>query len=178
MSDSSAAYCCKFELYTGKLEASDRGATFVIVNRLISPYLRCGRTFYVDSFYTSPHLFAFLRKKGTLACGTMRMNLKNSPPKPMIPKLKKDDTRVTFLTNDQLKLIKFMDRNEVKLLTTAHDASKVATGKMNPITKEPIVKFHAVHEYNQYMEAVDKSDQMLSYNVFKRRILKLWKKAF
>ena len=176
--DSTTAYCCNLELYTGKQETSDRGATFDIVNRLISPYLGCGRILYVDNFYTSPDLFTFLRENRTLACGTMRMNQKNGPPKPMVPKLKKGDTRVILLTNGELNLIKFMDRKEVRLLTTAHDASKVQTGKVNPVTKEPIVKFHAVHEYNQYMGAVDRSDQMVSYNAFKRRTLKWWKKAF
>ena len=40
------------------------------------------------------------------------------------------------------------------------------------------MKFHAVHENNQYMGAVDRSDQMVSYNASKRRTLKWWKKAF
>ena len=73
----------------------------------------------------------------------------------MVPKLKKGYDTVTLLTNGQLNLI-------------------------NPVTKEPIVKFHAVHEYNQYtlMAAVDSSDQMVSYNAFKRRTLKWWKKSF
>ena len=98
----------------------------------------------------------------------MRMNRKHGPPKTLVPKLKKGDDTVTLLTNEQLNLIRFMDRKEVKrLLTTAHTARKVATGKNNPVTKEPIVKFHAVHEYNQYMGAVDRSDQMVSYNAFK-----------
>ena len=92
------------------------------------------------------------------------MNRENGPAKHMIPKLKKGDTRVILLTNGKLNLIKFMDR-------------KVQTGKVNPVTKEPIVKFHAVHEYNQYMGAVDRSDEMVSYNAFKRRTLKWWKKA-
>ena len=96
----------------------------------------------------------------------------------MVPKLKKGDTRVILLTNDQLNLIKFMDRKEVRLVTTAHDPSKVQTGKVNPVTKEPIVKYHAVHEYNQYIGAVDRSHQAVSYYAFKRRTLKWWKKVF
>ena len=46
------------------------------------------------------------------------------------------------------------------------------------MTKEPIVKFEAVHQYNQLMGALDRSDQMVSYNAFKRRTLKWWKKVF
>ena len=176
--DSSTAYCCNLEFYTGKQESSPHGATFDIVRRLISPYIGCGRTLYVDNFYTSPDLFTYLKQENTLACGTMRMNRKYGPPKTMVPKLKKGDNTVTLLTNGELNLIRFMDRKEVRLLTTAHTARKVATGKNNPVTKEPIVKFHAVHEYNQYMGAVDRSDQMVSYNAFKRRTLKWWKKAF
>ncbi|KAK3784705.1 hypothetical protein RRG08_032160 [Elysia crispata] len=176
--DSSTAYCCNLEFYTGKQESSPHGAIFYIVRRLISPYIGCGRTLYVDNFYTSLDLFTYLKQENTLACGTMRMNRKHGPPKTMVPNLKKGDDTVTLLTNGQLNLIRFMDRKEVRLLTTAHTARKVATGKNNPVTKEPIVKFHAAHEYNQYMGAVDRSDQMVSYNAFKRRTLKWWKKAF
>ncbi|GFS09591.1 hypothetical protein ElyMa_006625800 [Elysia marginata] len=50
-----------------------------------------------------------------------------------------------------------METKEVGLLTTAHDANKVATGKTNPVTKKAIKKFKAVHDYNQYMGAVDRS---------------------
>ena len=67
--DSSTIYCCNLELYTGKQETSHHGATFDIINRLVSPYLGFGRTLYVDNFYTSPDLFTFLRENGTLACG-------------------------------------------------------------------------------------------------------------
>ena len=176
--DSSTAYCCNLEFYTGKQESSPYGATFDIVRRLISPYIGCGRTLYVDNFYTSPDQFTYLKQENTLACGTMRMNRKHGRPKTMVPNLKKGDDTVTLPTNGQLNLIRFMDRKEVRLLTTAHTARKVATGKNNPVTKDPIVKFHAVHEYNQYMGAVDRSDQMVSYNAFKRRTLKWWKKAF
>ena len=74
--DSSTAYCCNLELYIGKQETSDCSVTFDIVNWLISPYLGCGRTLYVDNFYTNPDLFTFLKENGTLACRTKRMNRK------------------------------------------------------------------------------------------------------
>ena len=175
--DSSTAYCCNLEFYTGEQESSD-DATLEIVSRLISPYLECGRTLYVDNFYTSPDLFTYLREKNTLACGTMGMSQKNGPPKAIVPKLKKGDTDVTLFTDGKLNLIRFMDRREVRLLTTAHTATRVLTERNDPKTKEPIVKLQAVHEYNQYMGAVDRSDQMVAYNAFKRRTLKWWKKAF
>ncbi|GFN91338.1 PiggyBac transposable element-derived protein 4 [Plakobranchus ocellatus] len=108
----------------------------------------------------------------------MRKNRKNGPPKTMLPKLKKGDSTVQTLTDSRLNYIRFMDRKEVRLLTTAHTDNRVTTGKNNPVTKTPIVKFKAVHEYIQYMGAVDRSDQMVAYNAFKRCTLKWWKKAF
>ncbi|GFS07212.1 PiggyBac transposable element-derived protein 4-like [Elysia marginata] len=108
----------------------------------------------------------------------MRQNRKNGPPKDMTPKMKKGDKTVNILTDGNLNYIRFMDRKEVRVLTTAHGANSVNTGKTNPVTKEPIVKFEVVHQYNQFMGAVDRSDQLVSYNAFKRRTLKWWKKAF
>ncbi|GFO03110.1 PiggyBac transposable element-derived protein 4 [Plakobranchus ocellatus] len=71
-----------------------------------------------------------------------------------------------------------MDRKEVRILTTAHGPRHVTTGKTNPVTKEAVIKLEAVHQYNQFMGAVDRSDQMVTNYAFKRRTLKWWKKAF
>ena len=105
------------------------------------------------------------------------MNRKNDPPQELVPKLKKGDATVIRLTNGSLNNIKFMDKREVRILITVHAANLVETGKTNPVNEETIVKFEAVHQYNQLMGAVDRSDQMVSYNAFKRRTLKCWKKC-
>ncbi|GFO03903.1 PiggyBac transposable element-derived protein 4-like [Plakobranchus ocellatus] len=57
--DSTTASCCNLKIYTGKQETSVKEAIFDVVNRLISPYLNCGHTLYVDSYYTSPNLFRY-----------------------------------------------------------------------------------------------------------------------
>ena len=87
----------KLEFYTGKKEGPSHGATFDVVNPLIQPYLSCGRTLCVDSYYTSPDLFTHLKDNATLAWGTMRVNRKNGPPKELVPKLKKGDATVIRL---------------------------------------------------------------------------------
>ncbi|GFS06480.1 PiggyBac transposable element-derived protein 4-like [Elysia marginata] len=171
-------YCSTLEFYTGKKPCSTHGATFDVVNRLIAPYSEEGRTLFVDNYYTSPDLFTYLKQHKTLACGTLRLNRKNGPPKAMLPKLKRADTTTSSLTNSTLTLLRFYNKREVNILTTAHDDSKVNTGKTNPVTHEPIIKLAAVADYNRFMGAVDRSDQMVSYNAFKRRTLKWWKKAF
>ena len=62
-------------------------------------------------------------------------------------------------------------------MTTAYNDSMIDTGSKNPHTQKPITKFRAVEDY-KFMGAVRRNDQMVSYNAFKRRTLKWWKKAF
>ena len=83
----------------------------------------------------------------TLACGTMGLNRKNSPPISMLPKLKTTDTNTSTLTNGTLNLLRFFDKREVTILTTAYDGSMMTTGKVNPVTHEPITKLTAVAHY-------------------------------
>ncbi|XP_005099145.1 piggyBac transposable element-derived protein 4-like [Aplysia californica] len=95
----------------------------------------------------------------------------------MLPKLKKGDPSVC-LKNRTLNLLRFSNKREVNVLTSAHNDDIVNTGRTNPVTRVPIRKHQVVAEYNKYMGAVDRSDQMVSYNAFKRRTLKRWKKVF
>ncbi|XP_035676498.1 piggyBac transposable element-derived protein 4-like [Branchiostoma floridae] len=81
------------------------------------------------------------------------------------------------MANGPILALKYKDRRDVKMLSTAHSAKFVNTGKRNR-EREEIQKPECVHEYNQYMGAVDCSDQMVAYLSFRRRTLKWWKKAF
>ncbi|KAK3728025.1 hypothetical protein RRG08_033121 [Elysia crispata] len=100
---------------------------------------------------------------GTFACGTIRLNRKNGRPKRMIPELKKTDKAPSSFTNGTLNLLRFFDKREVNVLTTAHNNDMVETGKNNLATGEASVKLQAVVDYNKFMGAVDRSDQMVSY---------------
>ncbi|GFN88742.1 PiggyBac transposable element-derived protein 4-like [Plakobranchus ocellatus] len=176
--DGKTGYCCNLEFYTGKTQSSSRGPTFDVVNRLISPYLGCGRVLYVDSYYTSPDLFRYLKEHKTLACGTMRRDAKNAPPKNMLPKLSKGEQSITTLTDGHVNYFHVKDKKELHILTTAHSANLIMSGKNDPDTQEPIVEFQAVHDYNKLMGSVDRTDLIVSFNAFKRRTLKWWKKVF
>ncbi|GFO21323.1 SET and MYND domain-containing protein 5 [Plakobranchus ocellatus] len=59
-------------------------------------------------------------------------NRQRGPPKEMLPKLKKGDKTVMALTDGTLNYIRFMDRKEVRILTTEYSANTVLTGKTNP----------------------------------------------
>ncbi|GFS23694.1 PiggyBac transposable element-derived protein 4 [Elysia marginata] len=79
-------------------------------NRLIAPYLEEGRTLFVDNCYPSPDLFTYLKQHKTLACGALLLNRKNSPPKAMLPKLKKACTTTSSLTKATLNPLRFYDK--------------------------------------------------------------------
>lgn len=55
---------------------------------LLTDYLDKGHTLYVDNWYTSPILFAYLHNKKTNACGTAKKNRKNMP---VFDKIKKGE---------------------------------------------------------------------------------------
>lgn len=68
------------------------------------------------------------------------------------------------------------DKRDVKLLTTFHDTTMTDTGKVHPVTKEPIVKPQVVVEYNKHMGGVDTSDFMSSTYADMRKTCKWYKK--
>ena len=79
-----------------------------------------------------------------------------------------------------VKIIQWMDKRPVTLLTTFHDSSSLQTTRRTRHAEnrqEIITKPAAIAEYNQFMGGVDKSDQFLSYYTLHHRTLKLWKRA-
>ncbi|XP_022802105.1 piggyBac transposable element-derived protein 4-like [Stylophora pistillata] len=149
--DSSNGYCCRFEIYTGvnPEPPSAKGKTYDLVMRLMQPYLNVGRCLYVDNYYTSPTLFAELYRQNTGACGTARY-----------------------------RKVKFKDRRVFQMLSSVHFVADVEVGRNHPGIGRPITKPEIVHDYNKFMGAVDRCDQMVAYSCFRRRTMKWWKKVF
>ncbi|CAH1277346.1 Hypp9577 [Branchiostoma lanceolatum] len=63
------------------------------------------------------------------------------------------------MANGPLLALKYKDRRDVKMLSTAHSAKFVGTGKRNRDQVE-ITKPECIHLYNKYMGTLDTSDQM------------------
>ena len=175
--DSENAYCCVFRLYTGKTEqaVSKHGRTYDLVMSLMHDYLRKGHILYIDNYYTSPQLLMDLHKKGTGATGTAR-NRKGFPPAVRDAKLSNKGDKIV-MSNGPMMAMKIKDRKDVKMLSTVHSSTDVDTAKRNH-RGVAIRRCEAVHMYNQFMEAVDRNDQMVAYSSFRRRTLKWWKKVF
>ena len=64
------------------------------------------------------------------------------------------------------------------MLSSVHSVNEVEIGRNHHATGRPLTKPEIVHEYNKYMGAVDRCDQMVAYSCFRRRTMKWWKKVF
>ena len=82
------------------------------------------------------------------------------------------------MNNGTLLAVKFKDRRVFQMLSSVHSIADVEVGRNHPGTGRPITKPEIVHDYNKFMGAVDRCDQMVAYSCFRRRTMKWWKKVF
>ncbi|XP_046903421.1 piggyBac transposable element-derived protein 4-like [Hypomesus transpacificus] len=150
------------------------GISGSVVMTLLAPHLRKGHVLYVDNWYSSPTLFQHLLSLGTGACGTVRSNRKGMPP--FTCKMRKGD--VEFKENGQQLAVKWHDKRDVHVISTVHASGMAATGKVDRVTGEGIVKPCCVLDYNRKMGAVDKGDMLNSYVPCARKTTKWYKKVF
>lgn len=176
--DCETGYILDFIIYTGaktEIKSFDEelGKSGNIVYTLMEPYLNKGHILFVDNWYTSPILFARLHADKTNACGTVKGNRKYMPP--MKEALKKGEV-VSYKTTNMLA-IKWVDKREVRMLSTLHSNDMKSTGKK---TKEdvPIEKPNCIVDYNANMGAVDRTDMLLSTTESVRKSIKWYKKLF
>jgi hypothetical protein len=100
-------------------------------------------------------------------------NRKEMPKQTFSVKLKKGEK--ISRQRDHLLATKWKDTRDVFSLTSAHEDETVEAPSSRGTHK---IKPTAVLDYNKYKTGVDRSDQMLSYYSFERKMIKWWKKFF
>ena len=102
-------------------------------------------------------------------------NRKGFPREVINAKLKVRSDKIV-VSNGPLMTMKIKDKKCQDAVNNSK-SSEVSTGKRDH-NDRMIKRCEVVHLYNQFMGAVDRSDQMVAYSSFRRRTIKWWKKVF
>lgn len=189
VADSSNGYTVDFNVYIGKAAGRDvgeHGLGYDVVMKLMQPFLHQGYRLYVDNFYTSIALMKELFQQGVPATGTILetrrgfpQNLKNGKG------WAKGKARgsMHWEKDPPCLALQWIDNKVVSMLTTIANANeqvqvnrKAKTGGVwsTKVVPQP----QAIATYNKYMNAVDRSDQILATNNVLRKCVRWWKTLF
>ena len=188
LADSTNAYTYDFDVYVGRRTVSSKhGLGYDVVMQLCTDLFHQGYKLYFDNFYTSTQLMKDLKGKGIFSCGTVRSNRKGFPKefKDTVKKWEKAAERgdVRWVRDGEVVIMQWKDNKAVSVMSSFHAGHEHTTTKRNTrVNGERKVKIiqqpNAVHQYNQYMGGVDRSDQLIgNYNVL-RKTNKYWKTLF
>ena len=189
IADSSNGYTIDFDIYIGKAAGRDvsaNGLGYDVVMKLMQPYLNQGYHLFVDNFYTSVTLFKTLFTLGVPATGTIIETRRNFPAalkngKAWAKGKERGDMR--WERDAPCLALQWIDNKVVSLLTTidnANDRIQVNRKSKNAGVWSTKVVYQpkTVTNYNKYMNAVDRSDQILATNNVLRKCMRWWKTLF
>lgn len=165
----------KIHLYAGAGDQLVGGRNHVkkVVILLMEKYVNKGHSLYIDNFYTSVGLAEELLTKNTYVTGTLRAKRAGNPNL-VHNKLKTGESCIMHNTQN-IVVTKWLDKREVMFLSTEHDSNyKMTTSRrIRSVKYKPAAQV----EYNKYMRAVDKHDQLLSYYSCEHKTLRWYKKV-
>lgn len=182
MCDSQTKYCLDFIIYTGANTDLDVipekykeiGKSGQVVMTLIGPYMDKNHALYLDNWYNSPLLAAFLYNNRTYVCGTIKKTRKYMPK--FEEPLKKGE--MTFRNCGTILVLKWSDKRDIHMITTMHNYSMASTNKKDRQTGHTIMKPVCIIDYNHNMGGVDQTDMIISSIDTTRKSVKWYKKLF
>ena len=189
IADSTNGYTYDFDVYAGKnagQEVSPNGLGYDVVMRLVSSLINQGYHLYFDNYYTSVQLVQDLFKLEILACGTTSENRRGFPLSMKNGKKwakGKERGSMRWEREGGCLALQWLDNRPVTMLSTINSANsfvlvdrkeKVNNKWCNIKVRQP----QAIHSYNQFMNGVNRSDQMLAQNSTLRKCMRWWKTLF
>ena len=190
LADSSIGYTVDLNIYIGKdasREINKFGLEHDVVVRLISSYYNLAYQLFIDNFYTSVYLMKNLFQHGVITTGTTLQTMRD-----MLEDFKKgsewgkEKARGTmrWQRDSPSLVLQWVDSKVVAMISTivnANDSVQVKRrvknddGAWNSVNvRQPQV----FAMYNQYMNAVDRSDQILASHNVQRKCTRWWKTLF
>lgn len=149
-------------MYTGKTgDSVETNLGGRVVKNLRNPLQNKNYNLYIDNFFTSVPLLAYLKSKGIFCCGTVNSTQKYLPKLELDKNLNMGDIDWNMSDQYNISIVKWKDKLGVTLLSNFHNPtdvtevkrkSKDGTTSMIPC---PIV----LKDYNMNMKCVDKFDQ-------------------
>ena len=190
LADSFNGYTVDFNIYIGKdasREITRFGLGHDVVVRLMSPYYNQGYHLFVDNFYSSVNLMKHLFQNGVIATGTILQKRKD-----MLEDFKKgtewgkNKARGTmrWQRDPPCLILQWVDSKVVTAITTTGNANDSVQVKRREKNKNGVWNTVDVRQpqvfamYNQYMNAVDRSDQILATHNVQRKCSRWWKTLF
>ena len=190
VADSSNDYTVDFNIYIGKdaaREISKFRLGHDVVVRLTSPYYNQGYHLFIDNLYTSVHLIKHLFQHGVIATGTILQTRKDMPENfKKGSEWGKNKARGTmrWQRDPPCLILQWVDSKVVSMISTTGNANnpgqvkhrvKTADGVWNSVE---VTQPQVFAMYNQYMNAVDRSDQILATHNVQRKCTRWWKTPF
>lgn len=160
------------KVYAGKEANAELNVGSKIVLELSEPYLDCGRTLYVDNWYTSIELAESLNDRQTHLVGTLRANRKSNPKDVTEKKLKRGEV-ISMRSSSNILVLKWKDKRDLYMLSTKHNSEMISIDHHGKCIEKPKV----VIDYNLDKSPIDLSDQLSSYSNPLRRSIKWYKKV-
>lgn len=168
----SPCYTLAIKVYAGKEANAELNVGSKIVLELSEPYLDCGRTLYVDNWYTSIELAESLNDRQTHLVGTLRANRKSNPKDVTQKKLKRGEV-VSMRSFSNILVLKWKDKRDLYMLSTKHNSEMISIDHRGKCIEKPKV----VIDYNLGKSPIDLSDQLSSYSNPLRRSIKWYRKV-
>ncbi|XP_068112813.1 uncharacterized protein [Hyperolius riggenbachi] len=160
--DCETGYVVDLIVYTGTRADIVTGREMVlseaVVLTLMEKYLQRGHTLWIDNWYSSPKLYNHLHRNKTNVCGVVRKNRKGMPN--LYKKLKKGEIELHHTSN--MLAVRWLDRQEVCMLTTVHDGAMTTTRQADGQTGEERKKPDCMIDYRKNRRAIDRTDMMIS----------------
>ena len=157
-----------------------------VVMTLMQNYLDQGYHLFIDNFYSSVTLAKHLFERGTLVTGTILDTRKDFPASLKKGKLwgkGKAKGTMRWERDPPILALQWVDNKVVSMVTTAGNANE--TTQVNRKRKAGgtwsatnVQQPQVFQMYNQYMNAVDRSDQILATHNVQRKCMRWWKTLF